>query len=103
MTVPTFQRLSLLLPLAAICAAAPAARAQVAAGGQGGSVRRGVALSDEERRRIEQVRQDLERAVERARDRIDQLREESEYRATEAQAMRQAKIALERAEPNTPE
>ena len=96
MTVP-FKRLPFLLSITAMLAAAPPARAQ---SGQGGMTQE---QREAEQRKIAQTRRDLERAVERARDRIDELREHSEYRVSEARAMREAKIALERAEPNTPD
>ena len=56
-----------------------------------------------ERERIERVRKELERVTDRARDRVEELRENSEYRETEARALRQALIALEQAEPRTPQ
>lgn len=101
MTVP-FKRLSLVVSLAALCAAAPALGAQGAQGGGCGNCRR-PGLTEAEQRRVEQVRRELERMVERARDRIDELRENPEYRDTETRAMRQVKIVLEQAEPASPD
>ena len=101
-----FKRTHLLLAAlgAATLGLAPVAGAQTPGASGGGCSDCGARpLTEAERRRIAQVRRDLERAVERARNRIDELRESSEYGDAEAHALRQAKIALEQAEPATPE
>lgn len=103
-------RYLLVLSAAALgaAAAAPAtlgaqgASAGASAGGACANCR-GRELTQADRERIERVRRELERAVDRARERVAELRESSEYRETEARALRQALIALEQAEPRTPE
>jgi PDZ domain len=95
----------LALSVAALGAApvAPAlARAQAAQAG-GCTNCRTRELTQAERERVERVRKELERAVDRARDRVAELRESSEYRESEGQALRQALIALEQAEARSPE
>ena len=105
MMVP-LQRHLLALSVAALCAvpAAPAlAGAQTAASGGACANCRTHEQTAAERERIERVRKELERVTDRARERVEELRESSAYRETEARALRQALIALEQAEPRTPQ
>jgi hypothetical protein len=103
MMTGSLQRNFLVLSVAALAAVPAMAGAQGATGGGACVNCRTRELTSAERERIERVRKELERVVDRARDRVAQLRESSEYRETEARAMRQALIALEQAEPRTPE
>ena len=104
----SLQRYLLVLSVVALGAAPAVPAALVAQGAQGGSNGACVncrtrELTQAERERIERVRRELERVTDRARERVEELRERSEYRETEARALRQALIALEQAEPRTPD
>ena len=97
------QRNFLVLSVAALCAAPAVADAQAAQAGGGCVNCRARELTEAERERIARVRKELERVTDRARARVEELREDSPYRESEARALRQALIALEQAEPQTPQ
>jgi hypothetical protein len=90
-----------------VAGAARPAAAQSASGCSGEAcarVRERGQLTQEQRERMERTRRALEGAVDRARQRIEELRTSELYRNDDDErALRQARLALERAEPTTPE